>query len=92
MGPSNSEQTASRTTARPESPAVPLSTLESGARATVSRCLLSADDRELLAAMGLADRCPLRVCRAGSPCIIQVASTRLALGAKMARQVLVDPS
>jgi Fe2+ transport system protein FeoA len=88
MGRSKDEQITSQTADRP----VPLSTLETGARAMVSRCLLSGEDRELLAAMGLADRCPLRVCRAGSPCIIQIASTRLGLSAKMARRVLVHRS
>jgi Fe2+ transport system protein FeoA len=50
------------------------------------------EDRELLAAMGLTARCPLRVCRAGEPCIIEVASTRLGLSAAMARKVLVQPA
>ena len=71
---------------------VPLSTLQSGDRATVCCCLLGGEDRELLAAMGLADRCPLLVCRSGEPCIVQVASTRLGLCARIARRVLVVPS
>ncbi len=70
---------------------VPLSALERGSRATVHRCLLSGDEGELLAAMGLADRCTLRVCRRGEPCIVQIAATRLGLSAAVARRVLVVP-
>ncbi len=71
--------------------AVPLSSLGRGCQAMVHRCMMTGDDGELLAAMGLSDRCPLRVCRAGEPCIVQVATTRLALSAAMARKVLVVP-
>jgi Fe2+ transport system protein FeoA len=49
------------------------------------------DDGELLAAMGLTDRCLLRVCRAGEPCIVQVAGSRLGLAAALARRILVVP-
>ena len=44
---------------------------------------------ELLNAMGLTDRCRLRVGRAGKTCIVQVASTRLGLSAAMARSIFV---
>ena len=71
---------------------VPLSSLGSGCRATVHQRVMSDDESELLAAMGLVDRCPLRVCRAGEPCFVQVATTRLALSRAMARQVLVLPT
>ncbi len=71
---------------------VPLSSLGSGCRATVHQRVMSGEESELLAAMGLVDRCPLRVCRAGEPCIVQVETTRLALSAAMARKVLVLPA
>ena len=54
--------------------------------------LLGRDDRELLGAMGLTDRSTLRVCRAGEPCIVQVAASRLGLSAAMARSILVVPA
>lgn len=77
--------------AEPEE-AVPLSALRGGSRATVHRRLGSCEDCELLAAMGLVDRCLLRVCQAGEPCIIQVAGTRLGLSRAMARCVMVLPA
>ena len=82
----------------PESPAmttatstrcVPLTTLASGQRATVEHRELACEDCELLTAMGLQDRCELRVCRGGSPCIVQVNQTRLGLSAPIAKKVLV---
>ena len=72
--------------------AVPLSTLPAGTCALVARAVMPGEEGELLAAMGLTARCPLRVCRAGDPCIIEVASTRLGLSAAMARKVLVQPT
>jgi Fe2+ transport system protein FeoA len=72
--------------------AVPLSSLQSGLQARVEHRSMAREDCELLAAMGLTDRCMLRVCRAGEPCIIQVACTRLGLSAAIARKVLVAPT
>lgn len=68
---------------------VPLTTLRTGATATVHRRDLTCDDCELLSAMGLRDQCRLRVCRAGSPCIVEIDRTRLGLCATVADQVLV---
>ncbi len=70
---------------------VPLTSLRTGAHATVHRRLLGEQECELLAAMGLSDRCLLRVCRAGEPCIVQIAATRLGLSRAMARRVMVVP-
>jgi Fe2+ transport system protein FeoA len=52
---------------------------------------MSCEECELLCAMGLSCRCPLRVCRAGEPCIIQIAATRLGLSASVASRILVQP-
>ena len=71
--------------------AVPLSSLPRGATARVCHRLMSCDECELLCAMGLNCRCALRVCRAGEPCIIQVAATRLGLSASVAQRILVQP-
>lgn len=68
---------------------VPLSTLRPGSRATVCERRVACDECEVLAAMGLTDACELRVCRSGSPCIVQIASTRLGLSAAVARNILV---
>ena len=70
---------------------VPLTTLPNGSRVTVQRRDLCRDDCELLGAMGLTDRCRLRICRVGEPCIIQVATTRLGLSLEMARKIIVRP-
>ena len=77
--------------ARPDPEAVPLSTLPSGARATLWKRSLCCEDCELLNAMGMTDRCRLRVCRIGNPCIVQVASTRLGLSSAMASHIMVLP-
>jgi Fe2+ transport system protein FeoA len=70
---------------------VPLSDLRAGAKATVTLRQMPKEEGEYLAALGLTDRCALRVCRAGEPCIIQVAATRLALSRSIARCVFVQP-
>lgn len=72
---------------------IPLSQLLPGQSARVDCSTLSGipdSDRCLLAAMGLADRCKVKRC-AGKLCIIQVDSTRIALGSPLADQVLVEP-
>ncbi len=70
---------------------VPLTTLSDGMCATVELREMCRDDCELLSAMGLTDRCRLRICRIGEPCIIQVAATRLGLSSKMASKIMVRP-
>ena len=69
---------------------VPLTTLATGCRAIVQHRAMSGEDSELLSAMGLTDSCRLRICRAGEPCIIQVAATRLGLSSAMARKIMVS--
>ena len=59
--------------------------------ATVELREMCRDDCELLSAMGLTDRCRLRICRIGEPCIIQVAATRLGLSSTMASKIMVRP-
>ncbi|MCH7572758.1 MAG: ferrous iron transport protein A [Planctomycetes bacterium] len=70
---------------------VPLTTLSDGMCATVELREMCRDDCELLSAMGLTDRCRLRICRIGEPCIIQVAATRLGLSSTMASKIMVRP-
>jgi Fe2+ transport system protein FeoA len=52
-----------------------------------------ADDRRLrpAEALGLTDRCLLRVCKAGEPCIVEVKATRIGLSRTLARGVFVVP-
>jgi Fe2+ transport system protein FeoA len=51
----------------------------------------TADDCELLRAMGLTEQCRVRVCRCGEPYIVQVNSTRLGIARAMAEQIYVEP-
>jgi len=50
----------------------------------------SCEECELLRAMGMAEKCTLRVCRCGKRCIVQVNSTRLGISSAIARQILVS--
>jgi Fe2+ transport system protein FeoA len=79
-------------TPKPDMAPVPLTQLRRGAECTVHERQLDGEERELLSAMGLTERCRLRICRAGEPCIIQVASSRLGLSSSLACRILVHPS
>jgi len=73
---------------------VPLTHLKRGERAIVDCSTLThlpEEDRCLLRAMGMYDRCTVRVCRSGTPCIVQIDSTRLGLSGAVARKILVTP-
>ncbi len=73
---------------------IPLTQLKRGQRAVVDCSTLThlpEDERCLLRAMGMYDRCTVRVCRPGTPCIVEVDSTRLGLSGSVARRILVEP-
>lgn len=69
----------------------PLSLLRRGERVIVQLDALSPSESQLLRAMGLEDRAEVRVCRSGTPCIIEVARTRLGLAAAMACRIYATP-
>jgi len=71
--------------------AVRLSTLEPGQVATLHGAHLTAHDCALLNALGLTDRCVLRICKVGEPCIVQVRATRIGLARSVADSILVVP-
>ena len=52
---------------------------------------LAGQDREILLALGLAEQCLFRLCKAGDPWIVQVKGTRVGLSDAVARQILVVP-
>jgi Fe2+ transport system protein FeoA len=52
---------------------------------------LTASDCALLRAIGLTDRCLLRVCKVGEPCIVQVRATRIGLSRSVADGIFVLP-
>lgn len=73
---------------------IPLTQLPPGRRATVDCSALDAlpeGDRCLLTAMGLGERCELRMCRGGHACIVQVDTTRLGLSQEVAARIMVTP-
>jgi Fe2+ transport system protein FeoA len=70
---------------------IPLSQLGAGRTARLHSADLAKDDCALLRALGLTDRCLLRVCKAGEPCIVEVKATRIGLSRALARGVFVVP-
>ncbi len=70
---------------------VPLTDLKAGQRGALHTCDLAAGDRELLRALGLADRASFRLCKAGNPWIVQVQGTRIGIADAVARQIQVHP-
>ena len=73
---------------------IPLTQLRRGQRAIVDCSELTdlpEGDRCLLHAMGMHHECEVRVCRPGTPCIVQIDSTRLGISGDVARMILVTP-
>jgi Fe2+ transport system protein FeoA len=71
---------------------VKLSALSAGQTATLHGAGdLSPQDCALLRALGLTDRCTLRICKVGEPCIVQVQSTRIGLSRAVADGIMVVP-
>ncbi len=52
---------------------------------------LERPDRALLGALGLGGRSPLRLCKTGNPCIVEVRGTRIGLAEAVARRLRVVP-
>ena len=73
------------------SASIPLTALKAGQRGALSTCELPEGDRELLRALGLADRASFRLCKAGNPWIVQVQGTRIGIADVVARQIKVHP-
>ena len=74
----------------PQAP-VRLSELPSGQTARLHAADLHPQDCALLRAIGLTDRCVLRICKAGEPCIVQVRTTRIGLSRAVAEGIMVVP-
>jgi Fe2+ transport system protein FeoA len=85
--------TAVNTSSSPVSASVPVSLaqLSAGTLARVHAAHLATEDCALLRALGLTNRCLLRVCKAGEPCIVQVRDTRIGLSRELARGIFVIP-
>ncbi len=70
---------------------VRLCDLPAGAIARLHATDVPGEDGALLRALGLTERCRLRLCKSGEPCIVQVRATRIGLSKTVAEQVLVVP-
>jgi Fe2+ transport system protein FeoA len=79
------------TTSSANGTTVRLSQLPAGSTAEFRTADLADDDSALLRALGLTERCRLRVCKAGEPCIVQVRATRIGLSREVAAGILVVP-
>lgn len=73
-----------------EAPAVPLTHVPVGVTATLHE-VRDAESRGVLRSLGLTDRCRLRLCQAGDPCIVQVDDTRIGLSRVVAQHLYVVP-
>ena len=82
---------ACRPSATPRGQTLPLAELAVGVPARFHDASLAANDMALLAAMGLGSGSALCVRRHGVACIVDVGSTRLAVGGSVARRILVTP-
>jgi Fe2+ transport system protein FeoA len=70
---------------------VSLAELPTGSVATLAGSLLPEEDRRLLAAMGLSDHSPVRICRQGEPCIVEVRTTRVGIARSIAERLHAEP-
>ena len=69
---------------------VPLTTMRVGCVATL--CEVRDDaSRGVLRSLGLTDRCQMRLCKVGDPCIVQVQATRIGLSRVVAEHLFVAP-
>lgn len=71
--------------------AISLTQLGRGECATFDRADLRCEDCDMLNAMGMTDRCQLKVCKIGDPWIVQVKSTRIGMARSLAQQIFVLP-
>jgi len=73
------------------SPSRKLTDLEVGATARMLDAAVDTDLRTLLRALGLTDNSPLRVCKRGEPCVVQVRATRIGISRRIAQHITVVP-
>ena len=73
------------------SPSRKLTDLEVGATARMLDAAVDAELRTQLRALGLTDNSPLRVCKCGEPCVVQVRATRIGISRRIAQHITVVP-
>jgi Fe2+ transport system protein FeoA len=72
-------------------PSRKLTDLEVGATARMLDAEVDAELRTLLRSLGLTDNSPLRVCKRGEPCVVQVRATRIGISRRIAQHITVVP-
>lgn len=70
---------------------VRLSDMAEGQTVRLHEANLNPQDCALLRALGLTDRCVMRICKVGEPCIVQVRATRIGLSRSVAHGIMVLP-
>lgn len=70
---------------------LPLTVVPGGTAARLRQSDLHTCDRDLLTALGLIPDCCLKVCKTGSPCIVEVRGVRVGLSEAIASRLLVEP-
>src|SRR6185295_1666767 len=73
------------------SPSRKLTDLEVGATARMLDAAVDTELRTLLRALGLTDNSPIRVCKRGEPCVVQVRATRIGISRRIAQHITVVP-
>src|SRR3982751_5361355 len=68
-----------------------LTDLDVGDTARMLDAAVDTELRTLLRALGLTDNSPLRVCKRGEPCVVQVRSTRIGISGRIAQHITVVP-
>ena len=71
---------------------IPLSQLRVGDRGRFLAAEMTHQDRDLLQALGISERCDLRVCQAGDPYIVQIRATRIGISDRLAEKILIVPT
>lgn len=89
--PSQSRPGSANNSGAKASVQTPLTQLRQGERAIVDIRDLPEAESKLLAAMGLSERCEIRVCRAGTPCIVQIHTIRVGIGREVAERIQTTP-
>jgi Fe2+ transport system protein FeoA len=87
----NVSETPQSIVRQPGPATVRLSELAAGRVARLHAADLAPQDCALLRAIGMTDRCVLRICKVGEPCIVEVRSTRIGLSRSVANGILVVP-
>ncbi len=71
---------------------IPLGEIGRRHRGRMAAAELEPDECQLRPAPRPPDRCLLKVCKQGDPCIVQVRATRIGISQRLAERILVVPA